>query len=282
MSSIEQTFIPYHAETRLGRGRMLVFAPHPDDEVLGCGGAILSHVAAGESVRVIIATDGAFGAADATAYAETRQMESRAAAAVLGYGEPEFWGLPDRGLHADEALAQRVAAALAAYAPALVLAPSWWEIHPDHTALSLAVTEAVRRSASGIHLALYEVGMPLHPNRLLDITASLPRKQAALACFVSQMTRQAYDAHILSLNRYRTYTLPAAVQAAEAYRCIEPLAVPEWLPAPLASRVDGPALGAGQAGAAAKQAMNETATDSSTALAAAARGWLRRLRRRLG
>ena len=106
MSSIEQTFIPYHAETRLGRGRMLVFAPHPDDEVLGCGGAILSHVAAGESVRVIIATDGAFGAADATAYAETRQMESRAAAAVLGYGEPEFWGLPDRGLHADEALAQ--------------------------------------------------------------------------------------------------------------------------------------------------------------------------------
>jgi len=45
----------------------------------------------------------------------------------------------------------------------------------------------------------------------------LALKQRAMACFASQMQIQAYDEHILALNRYRTYTLPAHVKAAEAF-----------------------------------------------------------------
>jgi len=43
------------------------------------------------------------------------------------------------------------------------------------------------------------------------------RKAAAMSCFTSQNTRQRYDLHIAALNRYRSYTLPASVTAAEAY-----------------------------------------------------------------
>ena len=237
MPQSETDYIPYHAETRVGRGRVLVFAPHPDDEVFGCAGAILQHVSEGDDVRVIIVTDGAFGASDdREGYIKTRQAESRAAARVLGYGEPIFWGLPDRGLTCDEALVQRIQAALADCQPALIYAPSWWEIHPDHTALSFAVTEAFRRGVRQDELILYEVGVPLHPNVLLDISSRLEGKRAAMACFASQMAQQAYGDHVLALNRFRTYTLPSTVRAAEAYRRITPPI--ERPAAPLMSRMD--------------------------------------------
>ncbi|HXH03527.1 MAG TPA: glycosyltransferase [Candidatus Competibacteraceae bacterium] len=220
---MEQQLIPYQAVTCLGPGPALVLAPHPDDEVFGCGGAIMHHVAAGEAVRVIIVTAGDFGASDSDspAYVRQRREESRAAAAILGYGEPEFWGLPDRGLLYGEALVQRIVAAARDSGARLIYAPSLQEVHPDHRALAMAAVEAVRRLGGGVALALYEVGVPQWPNRLLDISDCLERKRRAMACFTSQLARQRYDRHIEALNRFRTYTLPGAVEAAEAYRLLE-------------------------------------------------------------
>lgn len=219
MNRSEHDFIPYHAEQTVPSGRALVLAPHPDDEVFGCGGAIMRHIAAQDPVRVVIVTDGAFGVKDeAGQYARARQQESRCAGAVLGYTEPLFWGLPDRGLEYGEHLIGRIQTAIEDWAADLVYAPSWWEIHPDHLTLALASAEAVRRCRRPLRLLMYEVGVPLHPNRLLDITDLCARKQAAIACFESQLAQQSYDRHVTALNRYRTYTLAASVEAAEAYR----------------------------------------------------------------
>ncbi len=221
MKFSEHEFIPYTAETALESGRVLVLAPHPDDEVFGCGGAIMRHRAAGDPVCVVILTDGAFGMSQAaTDYVSRRQQESRCAAAVLGYAEPVFWGLPDRGLEYGEALIRRILGALEEQAADLVYAPSWWEVHPDHLVLALAAAEAVRRCRHKVRLAMYEVGVPLHPTVLLDITDLRGRKQKAMACFASQLAQQAYDRHVAALNSFRTYTLPQTVLAAEAYRLV--------------------------------------------------------------
>jgi hypothetical protein len=120
----------------------------------------------------------------------------------------------------DETLVERILDAVVGARAKTVYAPSWWEIHPDHHALALAAAEAVRRSPRGLWLSMYEVGVPLHPNRLLDISDLLSRKHAALGCFKSQLAIQRYDTQIAALNRYRTYTLPADVVAAEAYRLL--------------------------------------------------------------
>lgn len=218
----EHDFVPYAAETTMPGTNPLILAPHPDDEVLGCGGAIMRHLAAGETVQVIIVTDGAFGEErDRRAQTQTRQQESRRAAAVLGYGTPDFWGLPDRGLAYGEPLIARILAAIEARRADLVYAPSWWEMHPDHFVLALATAEAVRRCPRSVRLAMYEIGVPLHPSHLLDITDLVERKRAAIGCFGSQLAQQRYDAHILALNTYRTYTLASTVQAAEAYRVLD-------------------------------------------------------------
>ena len=219
----ESEIIPYHALSSLGAGAALVLAPHADDEVFGCGGAIMRHVAAGAAVRVLILTDGAAGpdASQRSAYIAQRRHESRAAAHVLGYGEPLFWDYRDRELPYNEEVVQRVCALLAAQDTQWLYAPSPHELHPDHRHLSLVALEVLRRHAGQLHLAFYEISAALTPNRLLDISEVLERKRQAIQCFSSQLARQNYAAQVEALNRYRTYTLPPEVQAAEAYWVLE-------------------------------------------------------------
>ena len=209
---LESELIPYSASQGLPAQAVLVLAPHPDDEVFGCGGAIIRHVQVETCVQVVILTSGgAFGDTN------IRVAESMAAATVLGYGQPDFWGLPDRGLLYSEALVLRVVEKIISERIDLVYAPSPWEIHPDHRQTMMVAIAAVQRAPWAVRLAFYEVGSPLRPNILLDITPVLGRKDEAMRCFESQLSQQDYLRHIRALNQYRSYTLPASVQAAEAY-----------------------------------------------------------------
>ncbi len=179
----------------------------------------MRHVEHDATVHVIIVTDGAYGVSENQVgeYTMQRQKESIAAAQILGYGTPLFWNYPDRKIRYDEKLIQEILLAIRETGADLVYAPSVFEMHPDHRMLAMTVIEAVRRIGKNVRIALYEVGIPLCPNLLLDISNVMPRKTAAMECFVSQNTKQRYDLHIASLNHYRTYTLPADVTAAEAY-----------------------------------------------------------------
>ena len=190
----------------------LVLAPHADDEVFGCGGAIAQHVLHGTAVHVVVLTDGA-QAGDAG----VRVQESQAAAAVLGYGEPIFWNEPDRKLFCTEPLVNRLVELIRLHGVDLVYAPSPWEVHPDHRQTCLLAQEAAVRAGRPVRVAFYEVGVPLRPNTLLDISAHWEAKTAAMRCFGSQLARQDYARHMEALNTYRTYTLPAQVRAAEAF-----------------------------------------------------------------
>lgn len=219
---VESAFIPYQSHVHPPRGTALILAPHPDDEVFGCAGAILRHLEAGDTVHVVIATDSSYGWFGAGEEGPSvRRRESRAAGRFLGYGEPIFWGYDDRKLGYDERLINSVLDVLAATQAEVLYAPSWWEIHPDHYVMSLAAMEALRRSSSSIQLMMYEIGVPLHPNFLLDISEVMKQKQKAMACFESQLKIQGYDAHITALNRFRSYTLPPQVEYAEAFRFLE-------------------------------------------------------------
>ena len=216
---MENLLVPYQATKKITGNRVLVFAPHPDDEVFGCGGAIMLHVEQQIPVRVIIVTNGSYGISPEkeSDYIHQRQQESIIAASILGYGNPVFWQYRDRELYYGEKLIAEIINAIHETKADLVYTPSVYEIHPDHRALGMAVIEAVRRCANTIQLALYEIGQPIRPNLLLDISDLATRKMEAMGCFTSQNAKQRYDLDIAALNRYRTYTLPTEVTAAEAY-----------------------------------------------------------------
>jgi LmbE family N-acetylglucosaminyl deacetylase len=217
---IEAEAIPY--EPALLRGeRLLVLAPHPDDEVIACGGLLAQHLREGRAVRVAIATNGA-QAGDVA----TREDESRRGLASLGNAEVVFLGFPDRGL-GDEA-APQLREQLLEFRPDLVLVPSPTEIHPDHVALSRVFCELIQRDETLFadlaitRVAFYEVSAPLpRPNALVDISDVADAKYSAIAEHTSQLAFRDYIAYARGLNAYRTMTLPAGVQFAEAYFVVE-------------------------------------------------------------
>ncbi len=223
---MEHLFIPYTAQTLLEPANVLVLAPHPDDEVFGCGGAIIRHRQQGHSVRVVIVTDGSAAVAhpDETAraaYIASRQQESNAAAAILGCDAPEFWGIPDRQLVADEAFIQRLVEYFQQHQIQRVYTTSPWEVHPDHHALAQAVISAAQRYEAALQLCFYEIGVPLFPNLLIDISDIVQLKIQAMACFPSQSSLHDYTKFIRGLNQFRTWTLAETVDSAEAYFTIE-------------------------------------------------------------
>jgi len=217
---IEAEAIPYEP-ARLRGERLLVLAPHPDDEVIACGGLIAQHLREGRAVRAVIATDGA-EAGDAA----LREQESRRGLATLGDAEVTFLGFRDRTL--DIRAASRIAEELRAFRPDLVLVPSAAEIHPDHIALSRIFCELIQSdptlwSELGLtRVAFYEVSAPLpRPNALVDISDVAEAKYAAIAEHASQLAMRDYVTYARGLNAYRTMTLPVGVTAAEAYYVVE-------------------------------------------------------------
>ncbi|HEV7570161.1 MAG TPA: PIG-L deacetylase family protein, partial [Thermoanaerobaculia bacterium] len=170
MTMPEAEAIPFAPQDLRGE-RLLVLAPHPDDEVIGCGGLVALHLREGRKVHVVVATDGA-QAGDAS----QREGESRAALASLGDATIEFLRFPDRDLSKARDLDERLAAILREWKPDLIAVPSPLEIHPDHVALSRAFCDLIARDASLFadlavaRVAFYEVSAPLRPNALVDIT----------------------------------------------------------------------------------------------------------------
>lgn len=73
----EDAIVPHKAASEIPATSVLVLAPHPDDEVFGCGGAIARHVAAKVPVKVIVATDGAYKKGEMGA-ADVEQKRARA------------------------------------------------------------------------------------------------------------------------------------------------------------------------------------------------------------
>ncbi len=220
---IEAETIPYDASRLLGE-RLLILAPHPDDEVIGCGGLVAQHLREGRAVRVVVATDGAEAepsVSDRDGYRRRREDESRRALALLGEADLHFLRFADRAL--DDAVADRLREHLLEFKPDLICVPSPIEIHPDHLALSRAFCELVQRDPALFadlaiaRVAFYEVSQPLRPNTLVDITDVADRKYQAVTAHASQIAIRDYAAYARGLNAYRALTLPPESKFAEAY-----------------------------------------------------------------
>ncbi|MEO6325855.1 MAG: PIG-L deacetylase family protein [Thermoanaerobaculia bacterium] len=225
----ERDLMPYEASL-FSAATVLVVAPHPDDEVFGCGAAIAQLNASGAQVTVLLVTDGAAAGADASErlrIARVREAESRAALLLLGGGRVVSAGLPDRGTWERRAeLLEALARWCKELSPQLVFVPSAAEVHPDHRAVadaflefaaSSSASDALFPGAGSAQVAFYEVSQPIRPNFLLDATAHVAAKERAMAAFASQLGGHDYPAFMRGLMAYRRMTLPPSVTAAEGF-----------------------------------------------------------------
>ncbi|RMH69148.1 MAG: glycosyltransferase [Gemmatimonadetes bacterium] len=190
--------------------RVLVFAPHADDETIGCGGTITLLTQAGNPVKIINVTDGRTGdfskRYDPQEYVQIRQNELRAAAQILGTTDVEFWDYRCESLHITTELIERCLECFYTFQPQLVLCPAPTEIHPDHRTTAHLVWETASQLSFPVHIWFYETLTPIRPNTLIDITSVIDRKKRALQAFPSQLAENHYE-RILGLNEYRTLSL---------------------------------------------------------------------------
>jgi LmbE family N-acetylglucosaminyl deacetylase len=193
-------------------GRVLVLAPHPDDEVLSCGGVLALHARRGDEVRVVIATDGAAGDPEGRypldTYVELRRDESRAAAAILGTPPPEFWSYPDQGLASCPDLAEKLRELLEEYRPEVVYRPPDCEMHPDHYALAAAFAEAARAATVRFGDYAFDSWVAIRPTHVIDISSVWEQKRAAAEQFKSQLFYNDYVRAVAGLNAFRSIFLP--------------------------------------------------------------------------
>ena len=177
--------------------RVLVVAAHPDDEVLGCGGAVARHAALGDEVESLILAEGATARGTPADQCGALKDAARAAASVLGAAPPRFLELPDNRLDSLDLLdiIQRIEAVVEEVRPDMVLTHHGGDLNVDHRITHRAVLTACRPLPGGSITAIHcfetvsssEWGAPFNPTRFVDISAVIDRKIAALECYAAEM-----------------------------------------------------------------------------------------------
>jgi LmbE family N-acetylglucosaminyl deacetylase len=189
-----QPFLKYSlvVENQLPGENVLVIAPHPDDEVIGCGGTLRRHADAGGSIDILYCTMDT----------EDRRKESADAARLLGARSREYLDFPVESLHNRCDLAVRFADIIAHKKPDIVFLPFWFDNHTDHRAVNEALLSAATNRKFGFLVYAYPVWFPLYPNVLSDIGTVWERKKDMIRCYQSQLATRDYIKMSESLGRY--------------------------------------------------------------------------------
>jgi LmbE family N-acetylglucosaminyl deacetylase len=208
-----QSFPVSSLKQRVGEGGLVVVAPHPDDESLGCGGLIAEARVEGRQTRVVVVSDGTGSHPASKAYPKARlrdlrENEARQAVKELGLDpnkDIEFLRLPDRfvpgdGPFAEKAIERIVASAQEVGAAALFV--SWrHDPHCDHQA-SYRLARAAQRRLTAVKLFEYTVWGAALPVTTpveavggfrLEIGRRLARKRRAIDAHRSQTTELISD-----------------------------------------------------------------------------------------
>lgn len=196
--------------------RLMVLAPHPDDESLAAGGMIQRALAHGVPVSVVFVSDGEnnpwpqrllerrlwIGARQRAAWAARRRGEADAALHALGadgvrvirLGWPDG-GVSGRLLEDTAGLLARVRGLIASERPSVLVLPDLRDSHPDHSALHVLVGMASpdlpsRERPDCLGYLLHgraRTGLPRRAVLALS-PGEVRNKRAAIAAHLSQMT----------------------------------------------------------------------------------------------
>jgi LmbE family N-acetylglucosaminyl deacetylase len=176
--------------TSSGDERVLVIAPHPDDEAIACSGTMLRHIASGDKVFVVIATDGRRSrvAPSPDEMSHIRKNEATQAARRLGIGGPEWLGLPEGEWQVSE-LQPRLTELLDRHRPTLVYAPSRIDFHTEHFAVAHTLGRALEAVPMKLRVRVYQVQVPLTrvlTNVVADVSGVVAQSETVLRAYKSQ------------------------------------------------------------------------------------------------
>lgn len=192
--------------------RIVVVAPHPDDEVIGPGGTLLRALANGAAVTVVYVTDGASGPE-----AAMRRREAESAAHRLGF-DAIFLGESAGAIDVSVSAAGKFAGAVMKGAPQALFIPFLLDDNEDHRRVSQLLLSAFRRGLlpGALELWAYQVYAPLPGNVVVDVTDVAARKAEAIRLYASQIAKRDWAHFALGVNAVSSRLLPSAPDARHA------------------------------------------------------------------
>jgi LmbE family N-acetylglucosaminyl deacetylase len=208
--------------------RVLVVAPHPDDETIGAGGFLLRHRGLAE-LHVVTVFNGEGGGrlergpwentpeykAELVA---TRRDELGRVAVVLGLASVQRLDLPDGAIDPQPGVALRLRAAVERVSPDIVMLPWYLDALRDHRVTN--VLYAWGCADLSCMVLAYEIWQMLEPNAVLDITDQLDEKLALVTKYRSQTATVDYLGLVEGIARTRAFYSPVRTNrggAVEAY-----------------------------------------------------------------
>jgi N-acetylglucosamine malate deacetylase 1 len=216
-------------------GKILVIAPHHDDEVIGCGGSIALHAGRGDLVYVVFVFAGWSGiieTQDKSQATNIIQAEAKKAGGVLGVTHITELAFMDREYYPDKNIIFSLIKALREINPEIVYFPHPEDSDREHKFVYEVAKEALWLSSSDYLPELgvkseqyaavlgYEVWKPIaSPQFFRDITSVVGKKIEALGMYQSQMAVKDWSAASLGLNQYRGVTSGSG-SFAEAFQII--------------------------------------------------------------
>jgi len=179
------------------RLNVIVFSPHPDDDVLGCGGTIAKHVRSSDSVAIVYMTDGRYSHAyqailkpPPSSLAKLRVYEAIESSRILGVEESRliFLRYEDMSLtHNISSALRQTKKILAENMPKVVYLPAGDDGHIDHMVCNYLVQVASRDRARATSLREYSVWSEVkRPDLVVDIRDVYEFKKRAVLQHRSQ------------------------------------------------------------------------------------------------
>lgn len=212
--------------------KVLVVAAHPDDELLGVGGTIASHVAKGDQVRVAVMCEGFSSRYNPDWDGEVRRQANEAAR-ILGVTDLVLGNLPDQQLETlllcD--VAKKIGQLIEESQPELVYTHFGGDINRDHRILTEAVLVAARPYSAPLvkEILMFETpsstewGSPplttsFQPNVYVDISEFLEQKIKAFSCYSAEVRESPHPRSLQALaDRARYWGSVINRRSAEAF-----------------------------------------------------------------
>lgn len=158
--------------------RVLILAPHPDDELLGCGGSICALVDAGKDVHVIFLSDGG-----KSGKPYLRRDEASRVREKLGYNHIEFWDFPDGNLKLyRKEIKEKIRNYALKESVDLILSTAPYDFHEDHRILGVICLE-LHLEIYPKRFAFYSVYNNILGNLNLDISEYMNKLKDCLSVY---------------------------------------------------------------------------------------------------
>ncbi|NOU19323.1 MAG: hypothetical protein HOO91_17335 [Bacteroidales bacterium] len=210
-------------QTLIPAKRVLVLAPHMDDEIIGCGGTIYKYAKNNIPVSVVYTTlsnKDLFNRIPASELNKIRVEEAKRSSKILGIQNSYYLNNDDSSDEQWHYDTSDILSILNSEKPDLVLLPFYSDSHNDHIKTNYLFKNCVLNGFSS-NVAAYEVWSPMiMPSIIINITQEMELKLMAIREHKSQLKYLNYDRMCIGLNQYRSVFYPfPGINFAEAFYC---------------------------------------------------------------